>query len=270
MISFIISDDEVLAIKAFVEAGGDLIITSKADYKDAEGEYQNATQGNKILESIGATIRFNDDQVIDPVENGGQTYRLYFDDYNEESIYTKGIDFGKIEQGNAKNTDYKFSFYSGNSVLIPQGAKNIDAVVRGHETTQSDDADKKGDNTPVSGNDIIALAVETLPNGSKIVASGVTFFSDFEADPNRDYSNRTIIKNLINDLAPAKAAQITPIAELHVDENGDNEPDLKGETRTIEGIVTAGNSNPLTSFFDVVYVQDEQVELQFIRLLIQS
>ena len=170
---FYYSDDEVLAIKAFVEAGGDLIITSKADYKDAEGEYQNATQGNKILESIGATIRFNDDQVIDPVENGGQTYRLYFDDYNEESIYTKGIDFGKIEQGNAKNTDYKFSFYSGNSVLIPQGAKNIDAVVRGHETTQSDDADKKGDNTPVSGNDIIALAVETLPNGSKIVASGV-------------------------------------------------------------------------------------------------
>ena len=39
--------------------------------------------------------------------------------------------------------------------------------------------------------------------------------------------------------------------------NGDNEPDLKGETGTIEGIITSGNNNPLTSFFDVVYVQDE-------------
>ncbi len=273
---FYYSDDEVAAIKAFIEAGGHLIITSKADYKDAQGEYQNSVQGNKILEAIGATIRFNDDQVIDPVENGGQAYRVYFDDFNQSSLYTSGIDFGKIEQGNAKNTDYKFSFYSGNSVLVPADSTNVDVVVTGHETTTNDDADKAGDYTPVSGSDVVALAVETLANGSKIVASGVTFFSDFEADPNRDYSNRTIMKNIINDLAPAKPAQITSIADLHVDANGDNEPDLKGETRTIEGIITAGNSNPLNTFFDVVYVQDEtggitkQVELQFTQLRIRN
>lgn len=34
-------------------------------------------------------------------------------------------------------------------------------------------------------------------------------------------------------------------------------PDLAGETRTIEGYVTAGNSNSKTTFFDVIYVQDE-------------
>ena len=254
---FVYSNEEVVAIKAFVEAGGDLIVTSKADYKDQTGQFGNAAQGNKVLEAIGATIRFNDDQVVDPVENGGQAYRLYFDDYNEESPYTKGIDFGKIEQGNSKNTDYKFSFYSGNSVLVPADATNVDVVVKGHETTTNDDADKQGDYTPLNPGDMVALAVETLPNGSKVVASGVTFFSDFEMNPKNDYSNRTIVTNLINDLAPAKEAQITPIKELHTDLDGDNMPDLAGETRTIEGYVTAGNSNSKTTFFDVIYVQDE-------------
>ena len=251
------SDSEVEAIKAYVEAGGHLIITSKADYGDKTGEYGNAAQGNKVLEAIGSALRFNDDQVIDNTEYSNQKFRLYFDDYNEESPYTKGIDFGKIEQGNSSNQDYKFSFYSGNSVLVEDESANVDVVVKGHPTTQNTDADNQDDWTEVKPGEVVALAVETLDNGAKIIASGVTFFSDFEMDPTRDYSNRTIMTNIINDVAPAKAAQITPIAELHVDANGDNEPDLKGETRTIEGIITSGNNNPLTSFFDVVYVQDE-------------
>ena len=251
------SNSEVEAIKAYVQAGGHLIITSKADYGDKTGEYGNATQGNKVLQAIGSALRFNDDQVIDNTEYSNQKFRLYFDDYNEESPYTKGIDFGKIEQGNSSNQDYKFSFYSGNSVLVKDESANVDVVVKGHPTTQNTDADNQGDWTEVKLGEVVALAVETLDNGAKIIASGVTFFSDFEMDPTRDYSNRTIMTNIINDVAPAKAAQITPIAELHVDANGDNEPDLKGETRTIEGIITSGNNNPLTSFFDVVYVQDE-------------
>ena len=251
------SNSEVEAIKAYVQAGGHLIITSKADYGDKTGEYGNATQGNKVLQAIGSALRFNDDQVIDNTEYSNQKFRLYFDDYNEESPYTKGIDFGKIEQGNSSNQDYKFSFYSGNSVLVKDESANVDVVVKGHPTTQNTDADNQGDWTEVKPGEVVALAVETLDNGAKIIASGVTFFSDFEMDPTRDYSNRTIMTNIINDVAPAKAAQITPIAELHVDANGDNEPDLKGETRTIEGIITSGNNNPLTSFFDVVYVQDE-------------
>ena len=251
------SNSEVEAIKAYVQAGGHLIITSKADYGDKTGEYGNAAQGNKVLQAIGSALRFNDDQVIDNTEYSNQKFRLYFDDYNEESPYTKGIDFGKIEQGNSSNQDYKFSFYSGNSVLVENESANVDVVVKGHPTTQNTDADNQGDWTEVKPGEVVALAVETLDNGAKIIASGVTFFSDFEMDPTRDYSNRTIMTNIINDVAPAKAAQITPIAELHVDANGDNEPDLKGETRTIEGIITSGNNNPLTSFFDVVYVQDE-------------
>lgn len=255
--NFYYTDDEVLAIKAYIEAGGHLIITSKADYGDKEGEYGNAAQGNKVLEAIGSALRFNDDQVIDEKEYSNQNYRLYFDDYNEESPYTKGIDFGKIEQGNANNQDYKFSFYSGNSVLVKDASATVDLVVRGHETTKNSDADKQGDFEALKEGEVIALAVETLENGAKIVASGVTFFSDFEMDPTRDYSNRTIMTNIINEVAPAKEAEITPIATLHTDVDGDNQPDLAGETHTIEGIIMAGNTNPLNTFFDVVYVQDE-------------
>ena len=42
-------------------------------------------QINKLLEGIGSTIRVNDDELIDQDENGGQQYRLYFDDFNYES-----------------------------------------------------------------------------------------------------------------------------------------------------------------------------------------
>ena len=42
------------------------------------------------LEAIGAKIRFNDDQATDDDEKiGGQSYRLYFDDYNTESELLK-------------------------------------------------------------------------------------------------------------------------------------------------------------------------------------
>ena len=42
-------------------------------------------QANKLLEAIGSTMRVNDDELIDQDENGGQPYRLYFDDFNTAS-----------------------------------------------------------------------------------------------------------------------------------------------------------------------------------------
>ncbi|MGL4338069.1 MAG: CehA/McbA family metallohydrolase, partial [Turicibacter sp.] len=187
------SDNELEAIKNFVARGGHLIMSSKADYGDAIGEYGNAAQGNAVLEAIGATTRFNDDQVLDNTENGGQAYRLYFDDYNKDSKYVAGIDFDGIT---SSQTNQKFSFYSGSSVIV-NNPKTTEIVVKGHSTTESDDADKQGDNTPVNKGDVVALAVETLPNGSKVVVAGVTFFSDFEMDPSNEYSNPQIMLNLL-------------------------------------------------------------------------
>ncbi len=245
------SDDELDAIKGYVDNGGNLIISSKSDYGDSTGVYGNAAQGNAVLEKIGATTRFNDDQLLDDTENGGQNYRLYFTQYNEESQYAAGIDYDSISD---VSTVGKFSFYSGNSILI-NDHDTTEYIVKGHATTYSGDSDNQGDSTAIT--EPYALVVEILPNGSKVAVSGVTFFSDFEMDPTSEYSNPTIMTNILTDFAPEKAKTITPIADIRIDEDNDNVPDLAGEIYTIEGIVTAGNTVDGNKFFDVIYVQDD-------------
>lgn len=241
--------EELAVIKDFVANGGNLVITSRADYKDAEGEYQNSVQGNAVLKAIGSSIRFNDDQVIDKENFSNQNYRLYFNRYNEESELLKGID-----------TEKTFSFYSGCSVLVDPNS-DAEVLVRGHETTESDDADKSGDAIPVAKGDIVGLASETLPGGGTVVVGGTTFFSDYELkDTNATtYTNADIMANIITQLAPKPELPITTIAEVRKDENNDNIPDNYGRSFAIEGIVTVGTVKgaPVNSFFDCMYVQDE-------------
>ena len=241
--------DELSVIKDFVANGGNLVITSRADYKDAPEEYQNSVQGNSVLEAIGSSIRFNDDQVIDKENFSNQNYRLYFNRYNEESKLLKGID-----------TEKTFSFYSGCSVLVDPNS-NAEVLVRGHETTESDDADKAGDAIPVAKGDVVGLASETLPGGGTVVVGGTTFFSDYELkDTNATtYTNADIMANIIRELAPKPQLPITTIAEVRKDENNDNIPDNYGRSFAIEGTVTVGTVKgaPVNSFFDCMYVQDE-------------
>ena len=118
-----------------------------------------------VLEAIGAKIRFNDDQATDDVKNGGQSYRLYFNNYNKESKWLEDVD---------TNKDY--SFYSGSTLIMPKDTSNIEVLVKGHETTYGNDADKQGDNTPIEKGEVVGLAVETLDSGSKVFVSGATFF----------------------------------------------------------------------------------------------
>ena len=245
------TEDELAAIARFVQNGGNIAITSKADYGDAKDEYGNAMQGNSVLEAIGAKIRFNDDQATDDNENGGQNYRLYFDDYNTESSWMNGIDITK-----------KYSFYSGSTLIMPPDTTNIDILVRGHATTYGNDADKQGDNAAVGKGEVIGLAVETLSNGSKVVVSGATFFSNFEMD-GLDYSNYQISEKVLKELAPAPELKVSKIADVRIDNNNDNLPDRFGETVVVEGYVTAASNvaAPGNSFFDVIYVQDETAGL---------
>ena len=245
------TDDELAAIARFVNKGGNIAITSKADYGDAKDEYGNARQGNSVLEAIGAKIRFNDDQATDDSENGGQNYRLYFDDYNLESSWMNGID-----------TTKKYSFYSGSTLIMPSDTSNIDVLVRGHATTYGNDADNQKDNTPVGKGEVVGLAVETLSNGAKIVVSGATFFSNFEMD-GLDYANYQITEKVIKELASAPELPISKIADVRIDSNNDNLPDRFGETVVVEGYVTAASNvaAPGNSFFDVIYIQDETAGL---------
>ena len=241
------TQDELDAIARFVKRGGNIVITSKADYGDAKGEYGNAQQGNSVLEAIGAKIRFNDDQATDDVENGGQSYRLYFDDYNTESEWMNGIDTSK-----------KFSYYSGSTLIMPNDTENVEVLVRGHDTTYGNDADKQNDNQPIGKGEVVGVAVETLESGSKVIVAGATLFSDFEMD-GLDYSNYQITEKIIKTLAPAPQIPVSKIAEVRVDNDKDNNPDRFGEKVVVEGYVTAASNEAAkgNSFFDVIYIQDE-------------
>lgn len=246
------TDEEVAAITRYVEAGGHVIITSGADYGDATGELGNAEQSNKVLRSIGSNLRFNDDQVIDRTKNGGQIFRLYFDQY-ESPLY------GLTQSIAPSNT---FSFYSGNSVLLKEGGDQsaIDWLVKGHSTTESDDADKQGDNTPVAKGDVRVLAAEELSGGGKVVVGGTTFYSDFEtANSDNAYSNLELTMNILKWMIGTQEAPVKTIAEVRTDADGDGVPDYLGQRFTVEGRITAQSEavTPKNAFFEVIYVQDE-------------
>ncbi|MBE6054716.1 MAG: LPXTG cell wall anchor domain-containing protein [Clostridium sartagoforme] len=245
------SDEELKAIGRFVEKGGNIIISSKADYGDGIDEYGSAEQNNSVLRAINAKVRFNDDQAIDRVNNGGQAYRLYLNNYNTEHPWFKGVDTSKT-----------YSFYSGSTLIMPEDLSNIDVLVRGHSTTLGDDADKKGDNTPITEGNMVALAVETLGSGSKVVVSGATFLSDFETDSG-EYSNTKLTENIIKSLANVPEIEVSKIEDVRVDLDGDNNPDRFGETVVVEGYVTAASNAaaPGNTFFDVLYIQDETAGL---------
>ena len=241
------SESELAAIKKFVDNGGNLVITSKADYGDGVDDYQNSEQGNAVLEAIGASLRFNDDQLIDNENYSNQNYRLYFDRYNTDNPLLQGVD-----------TTQTYSFYSGCSIIADESNENVDIIVKGHETTLSSDADKKGDATSVKEGEAVALAMETLESGAKVIVGGTTFFSDFELDK-EEYSNDDIAKNIVRQLSPKPQLPITPIAEVRKDENNDNKPDNYELPFAIEGTVTVASSaaSDTNAFFDCVYIQDE-------------
>ena len=82
-------------------------------------------------------------------------------------------------------------------------------------------ADKKGDAAVVEKGNNIALAMETLESGAKVIVGGTTFFSDFEVG-SEQYSNDNIVENIVKQLAPKPQLPITTIAEVRKDENNDN------------------------------------------------
>lgn len=245
---------EIEAIKKYVDNGGDIIVTTVADYKDGTGDYSKNKQLNPLLESLGTQLRINDDEVIDKTTNGGQEFRLYLTRYSTSNIY--GLVDG-IEEGVEK-----YSFYSGASVVLAEGAngEKVDFLVKGHETTSTLDADKAGDNTPVNMGQVNVIGAEELASGAKVIVAGNTFFSDFETGGTNatTYSNIKVVNNILNWSIPEKKTPIIPIADIRIDKDNNNEPDLLGETFTVEGVVTAQSEavQPKNAFFEVIYIED--------------
>ena len=260
------SDEFIEAVKNYVQGGGTVIVCGLADYQDknnnTDPDYTTYGQINKLLEDIGATMRVNDDELIDQKENGGQSYRLYFDDFN----------FGSTDAAvqaalaGLEGSDKVYSSYSGCSVNVGDG----EAIVFGHDTTYSinSKAPAQGHDKPVLSasaaydpntavvqkGDVVSLATEAVGSG-RVYLGGTVWMSDFEVKSDgsngsdygdASYANKTIISNILSGLL--KEPEVSTIARVR-------ENTTVGTVFTVEGTVTAGNVEP-NAFYDTIYIQD--------------
>ena len=244
------TDAELQVVKNFVANGGNVIVTSKADYGDGTGEYTNGVQATKILEAVGTNLRLNDDEVVDNTNNIGTTpYRLAFTKFTSNMYgLTDNIPVGQT-----------YSFYSGCSVYTKPNAdlSKMDWMVKGHDTTETLDSDKQGDSVPVTKGDVKLAGAEILPSGSKVIVAGSTFFSDFEVTGDNINANLQITNNMI-DWMLTKSVELKTIAEVRVDANNDGIPDNMGKYFAVEGIVTVQSEavTPKNAFFESINIQD--------------
>ena len=259
------SDEFISVVKAYVQSGGTVIVCGLADYQDSNtpgtnNEYTTYTQINNLLEGIGSTMTVNDDELIDQDENGGQPYRLYFDDFNYDSTDTAVQAALAGLEGSGK----VYSSYSGCSVSVGEG----EAIVFGHDTTYSINSKNpaQGHSKPVQSasaaydantavvpkGEVVSLATEAVGQG-RVYVGGTVWLSDFEVANGESndygdasYANKTILENLLSGLLVEQ--EISTIAQARANTT-------VGTVFTVEGTVTAGNVEP-NAFYDTIYIQD--------------
>ena len=259
------SDEFIGVVHDYVQGGGTVIVCGLADYQDGNepgnnNEYTTYGQINKLLEGIGSTMKVNDDELIDQDENGGQAYRLYFDDFNYDST-DAAVQAALAGLG---GSDKVYSSYSGCSVRVGEG----EAIVYGHDTTYSINSKNpaQGHDKPVQSyedtydpdkavvqkGDVVSLATEAVGSG-RVYLGGTVWLSDFEVANGESndygdasYANKTILENILSGLLVEQ--KVSTIAEARANTT-------KGAVFTVEGTVTAGNVEP-NAFYDTIYIQD--------------
>ncbi len=269
------TDAEISAIKSFAESGRTVIVTGWSDNYENYTKYSDGTtyklpadeqmsaQQNKLLVALGSTLRISDDEIQDPVTNGGTAQRLYLKNYNLDNPFAKGI----------VPAEQVYSNYGGASIYAVDKDNNptavlpatVSPIVFGFTTSVSIDSDKDG-TTVASGSGVavpkytdklMVAASENVvyPNGktATIVVAGAAFMSNFEIQATMDsyatpaFSNYTILENVVRLANPIVLTDISKVQAAK-----------EGETFTVQGIVTSNASgyDKNTAFFDTVYVQD--------------
>ena len=252
-------DSFIQVVSEYVKGGGTVVVCGLADYQDANSglPHTSYAQANALLEGIGSTMRINDDELIDQDENGGQPYRLYFDDFNYESAdpAVQSILAGVKESGLA------YSSYSGCSVSVGEG----EAVVYGHDTTYSinSKAPAQGHDKPVLSysaaydpetavvqkGDVVSMATEAVGEG-RVYACGTVFCSNFEvaAEDQVSYANGIMAQNLLSGVKVEPVISTIQEARAGAD----------GEVFTVVGTVANGTAESGNAFFNTIYIQDEE------------
>ncbi|ADG06893.1 DUF4350 domain-containing protein [Kyrpidia tusciae] len=240
-----LTDEESRAVSDFVQRGGGLFLLSKSNYG------ADPTRVNPLLETMGATIRLNDDGVYDDSSTGN---------YWSKPSSAPWAVLARPEQGKHPITDgvRALEYFSGSSLTGPGAAPlaDTDAVkilVRGNETSYQVDLGKNGHGSHTydahsddhGGSAIPLIAVEQVGQG-RILVSGMNILNDMEiADQNLDSGddNGPFGINAVKWLSSA-GPTVTPIAEarkLPV-----------GSEVVVEGTVTSAAG----VFFDAFYLQD--------------
>ncbi|MGC9090052.1 MAG: CehA/McbA family metallohydrolase, partial [Caldisericia bacterium] len=250
-----LSDSEKQAIKDFIQNGGALLFTGKSNYNE------DPTRYNDFLTSLGIGININHDNIYDDTNNYG---------------YLWGVNLYNFPQTNSKICDgiKNIRFFSGTSLikpdktpLVPDPTNKIEILAYANQTSYDED-DVGGANNHVgagyyiysyrsnpNGSNMPAMAVQTLPNGSRVAVLGRAVFSNYElgnwVEGQAACNNDAFTLNLVDWLC--KVDRVMSIAEARKDLDYDNVPDRLGQRVTIRGVVTSGSGK----FFDVIYLQDE-------------
>ena len=187
------SDEELKALSDFSKEGKTVIVTGWGDYYESYSNLKElpsftpdqhmAAQQNKLLKAIGSSLRLTDDEIKDPVSNGGQPQRLRLREYNN---FVDPLTQGVVQE-------QEYSQYGGSSVYavdkdgiaLDKLPSNIYPTVSGFTTTISSDDDKDGNPQPPKYDDkLLVMAHEEVqnPNGtnSSVIVAGGAFMSNFE------------------------------------------------------------------------------------------
>lgn len=220
-------------VRSFAENGGTVILCGQSDMGDLS--LHTSGELNRLLETMGATVRLNDDTAWDEENNGGTPDAASANVFNPGGDLTKSL---KPEQ--------TYTQRAGCTVNPGKGTW----LVKGRDTTHGIDADTDGQET---GEDTVLLAGEELPGDGKVYVSGGLFLSDDAMkEPDNIWKpvsgNQRIVEALLK-IERAACPELVTIGEMRSGK--------AGEIYHIRGWATSGTSHPGNTFSKTIYLQDD-------------
>ncbi|MHA2027426.1 MAG: zinc dependent phospholipase C family protein, partial [Candidatus Thorarchaeota archaeon] len=195
--------DELTAISTWAASGNkSILLTGRGDYS----EYTNPSRPNQILDSIGANIRVNHDNVYMLGTYGAYAHELNYIPPLPDTV-------GLMESVDT------LTFYSPSSLyfiddgpVLPVVFANVTAWQDNHQspapTVIYDDTDD-GEN----GEQIPLIAVEEIGD-LRLLVAGTTFFSDFDYGKTAAFDNIVFLENFLEWAANRTIGSVADVDEV--------------------------------------------------------
>ena len=211
--------DFLQQVKIFCARGGTLVVCGSAD---------TGSRQNTLLQTIGSSLRLQEDTAIDPVHNGGEEDELYPTDFNRDIFWCETI-----------TKDQVYVHRKGSTVDPGKG----DWLVKGADTTRSN---LTGETSPA------LLAWEKLASGNHVLAAGSLFLQDQDTElPESRWDTPTANQTIVETLMGITRSEF-PVIQICDVRNGD-----ASTLYHIRGYTTSGTSNKFNTFPETIYLQDD-------------